>query len=85
MFLVYYSGKKILIMGLDIKIPIGLMFAILGVMLTIFGIATGSDVELYQKSLGININLWTGLFMLFFGVMMLILSKLTKTEKEEKE
>lgn len=85
MFLVYYSGKKILIMGLDIKIPIGLMFAILGVMLTIFGIATGSDVELYKKSLGININLWTGLFMLFFGVMMLILSKLTKTEKEEKE
>lgn len=85
MFLVYYSGKKILIMGLDIKIPIGLMFAILGVMLTIFGIATGSDVELYQKSLGININLWTGLFMLFFGVMMLILSKFTKTEKEEKE
>ncbi len=72
-------------MGLDIKIPIGLMFAILGVMLTIFGIATGSDVELYQKSLGININLWTGLFMLFFGVMMLILSKFTKTEKEEKE
>ena len=72
-------------MGLDIKIPIGLMFTILGVILTIFGIATGSDVELYQKSLGININLWTGLFMLFFGVMMLILSKFTKTEKEEKE
>jgi len=70
-------------MGLDIKIPIGLMFAILGVMLTIFGIATGSDVELYQKSLGINVNLWTGLFMLAFGVFMLILSKLTKTEKEK--
>lgn len=70
-------------MGLDIKIPIGLMFAILGVMLTIFGIATGSDAELYQKSLGINVNLWTGLFMLAFGVFMLILSKLTKTEKEK--
>ena len=72
-------------MGLDIKIPIGLMFAILGVMLTIFGIATGSDVELYQKSLGINVNLWTGLFMLAFGVMMLILSKLTKTAKEKEK
>ncbi len=70
-------------MGLDIKIPIGLMFAILGVMLTIFGIATGSDAELYQKSLGINVNLWTGLFMLAFGVFMLILSKLTKSEKEK--
>ena len=72
-------------MGLDIKIPIGLMFAILGVMLTIFGIATGSDTELYQKSLGINVNLWTGLFMLAFGVMMLILSKLTKTAKEKEK
>ncbi|MDX2444455.1 MAG: hypothetical protein QNK30_11715 [Bacteroidales bacterium] len=70
-------------MGLDIKIPIGLMFAILGVLLTGFGIATGSDAELYQKSLGINVNLWTGLFMLAFGIMMLLLSKFSKPEKEK--
>lgn len=69
-------------MGLDIKIPIGLMFTILGVILTIFGIATASNVELYQKSLGININLWTGLLMLVFGIMMLIFSRMTKIEKE---
>ena len=69
-------------MGLDIKIPIGLMFTILGVILTIFGIATGSDVELYQKSLGINVNLWTGLLMLVFGIMMLIFSRMTKNKKE---
>lgn len=70
-------------MGLDIKIPIGLMFAILGVLLAGFGIATGSDAELYQKSLGINVNLWTGLFMLAFGIMMLLLSKFSKPEKEK--
>ncbi len=70
-------------MGLDIKIPIGLMFAILGVLLTGFGIATGSDAELYQKSLGINVNLWTGLFMLAFGIMMLLLSKFSKPKKEK--
>jgi len=69
-------------MGLDIKIPIGLMFTILGVILTIFGIATASNVELYQKSLGINVNLWTGLLMLVFGIMMLIFSRITKIEKE---
>jgi len=69
-------------MGLDIKIPIGLMFTILGVILTIFGIATASNVELYQKSLGINVNLWTGLLMLVFGIMMLIFSRMTKIEKE---
>ena len=47
-------------MGLDIKVPIGLMFTILGLLLTIFGLATASNAEMYQRSLDININLWTG-------------------------
>ena len=69
-------------MGLDIKIPIGLMFTILGLLLTIFGLATGGDTELYSRSLGININLWTGLVMLVLGILMLITSKL-RPEKGE--
>ena len=44
-------------MGLDIKVPIGLMFTILGLLLTIFGLATASNAEMYQRSLDININL----------------------------
>jgi len=62
-------------MGLDIKIPIGLMFLLFGVMLTIFGLATGSNTEMYKISLNININLWSGLFMVVFGTLMLVFSK----------
>ena len=62
-------------MGLDIKIPIGLMFTILGLLLAIFGLATTGDSEIYRRSLDININLWTGLAMLVVGVLMLATSK----------
>ena len=70
-------------MGLDIKIPIGLMFSILGIILTILGIATGGDTEMYARSLGHNINLWSGLSMLVFGAFMLLTSKLVKKKREE--
>ena len=60
-------------MGLDIRIPIGLMFTIFGVLLAVYGVV--SDEALYQRSLGININLWWGLFMLAFGVLMLVLGR----------
>ena len=62
-------------MGLDIKIPIGLMFLVFGIFLTIFGLSTGSNTELYKISLDINVNLWSGIFMLAFGSVMLIFSK----------
>jgi hypothetical protein len=58
-------------MGIDIKFPIGLMFSILGLILTIFGLFTNTDTLLYQRSLGININLWSGAGMLVFGLVML--------------
>lgn len=69
-------------MGLDIKIPIGLMFAIFGIILTIFGLATGGD-EMYVVSLSKNINLISGIGMLVFGIFMLLISDLLKKKKEE--
>ena len=63
---------------IDIKYPIGLMFTILGVLLTIYGVATASDGALYQKSFGINVNLWSGIGMMIFGGVMLLLIKLSK-------
>jgi len=57
------------------------MFTILGLLLTIFGLATGGDEELYRRSLDININLWTGLVMFGVGVFMLATSK-RKPSKE---
>lgn len=47
------------------------MFTILGVLLTFFGLFTNSDEALYSRSLGINVNLWSGLGMLVFGLIML--------------
>jgi len=60
-------------MGLDIRLPIGIMFSILGTLLTVYGLV--SDESIYQRSLNININLWWGIVIFGFGLMMLILSK----------
>ena len=59
-------------MTLDIRLPIGLLFAIVGALLTLYGLlgpATG------QRTLGINVNLWWGVVLLVFGVVMLALSR----------
>jgi len=61
-------------MGIDIKFPIGLMFTLLGLILTVFGLITSSDADLYRRSLGININIWSGAGMLVFGLVMLFLA-----------
>ncbi len=55
----------------DIRIPIGLMFSILGVLITGFGFFTLSDAGMYQRSLGINVNIIMGILMLVFGLLML--------------
>ncbi len=70
-------------MGLDIKIPIGLMFSIFGLILTILGIITAGDTAMYEQSLGYNINLLSGVIMLVFGGFMLFTSSLFKKKKSE--
>jgi len=56
-------------MKLDVRLPIGMMFTLLGALLVIFGLA--SDKAIYARSLGINVNLWWGLVLLAFGATML--------------
>ena len=68
-------------MGLDIKIPIGLMFTLLGLILTILGLVSMNNTEMYEQSLGYNINLISGLVMLVFGCFMLFTSRLFKKKK----
>jgi uncharacterized membrane protein YidH (DUF202 family) len=68
-------------MDMDIRIPIGLLFVILGIILAAFGIFTINDTELYVRSLGRNINLWTGILMLVFGGCMLLFPILGKMRK----
>ena len=60
-------------MNLDLRLPIGWMFSIIGALLTGFGLI--SDNMIYARSLGINVNLWWGLVLLAFGVVMLWLAR----------
>ena len=66
-------------MGLDIRIPIGLMFTIFGVLLAGYGAVTNGNAMYQQHSLGLNMNLYWGLAMLAFGVFMLVLGRKTKS------
>jgi hypothetical protein len=61
-------------MGLDIRWPIGLLFSLVGALLVIYGLATGSDTEIYRRSLDINVNLRWGLVVLALGAAMLTLA-----------
>jgi hypothetical protein len=56
-------------MGLDIRLPIGMLFALVGAILTGFGLI--SDRAIYQRSLGYNVNLWWGMVLLAFGLVFL--------------
>jgi len=58
-------------MGLDIRYPIGLMFGTIGLVMVVYGALTGSD-PMYQRSLGINVNVWWGAVLLVFGAFMLL-------------
>jgi hypothetical protein len=59
--------------NLDIRLPIGLLFATLGGLLAAYGAA--SDRAIYQRSLGFNVNLWWGLVLLAFGALMIGLGR----------
>jgi protein-S-isoprenylcysteine O-methyltransferase Ste14 len=62
-------------MKLDIRMPMGVMFVLVGAILTVFGLATNSDAALYSRSLGININLIWGIVLFAIGVVMVILAR----------
>lgn len=68
-------------MGLDIRLPIGLMFTILGLLLAGYGLV--GDKEIYARALGMNINLWWGLVMLIFGLVMLFMGRRGMRDKKE--
>jgi hypothetical protein len=57
-------------MGLDIRWPIGLMFTLIGVLLTAYGAIYPSG----SLSLDININLRWGLVLLVFGAFMVVMA-----------
>ena len=57
-------------MQMDVRGPMGAMFTVLGIALAGFGVLYAKE----SLSLGINVNLWWGLIILGFGVVMLLLA-----------
>ncbi len=68
-------------MGLDIRIPLGLIFLITGGLMSIYGFVTRGS-ELYQKSMGINLNLTWGALMFVFGVIMYLVGRRQKWQDD---
>jgi ABC-type branched-subunit amino acid transport system permease subunit len=60
--------------GLDIRAPIGGLFTLLGVLLAGYGLVAGSRTSSDVAPVT-NVNLWWGLVMIVFGVVMLVLSR----------
>jgi hypothetical protein len=64
-------------MGLDIRIPLGLIFLIIGAIMAVFGFFTHGDA-LYERSLGIDLNLLWGVVMFVFGAIMFYIGRRQK-------
>lgn len=64
---------------LDLKFPLGGLLAFYGIVLTCYGLFAE---ELYEKSLGINVNLIWGILMLLVGGSMLVFSILKRTQSK---
>ncbi|MGI9102961.1 MAG: hypothetical protein ACR2IF_11020 [Terriglobales bacterium] len=52
---------------LDIRWPIGLLFALIGLLVFLYGATAKQPL----RPLGYNVNLWWGLVMLAFGAFMI--------------
>ena len=68
-------------MGLDVRVPVGLMFAIMGVLLVGYGLA--ADPAIYARSLGINVNAIWGSVLLATGAVLLALSRARRRARPE--
>jgi hypothetical protein len=59
-------------MGLDVRLPVGLMFVVMGALLAGYGLL--ADPAIYARSLGINVNLIWGIVLIATGGILLALS-----------
>jgi multisubunit Na+/H+ antiporter MnhG subunit len=61
-------------MNLDLRVPMGMLFTIVGAIMSIYGLLTRGSV-IYERSAGMDINLSWGTVMLVFGVTMFLLGR----------
>lgn len=60
--------------NLDIRLPMGALFAVIGLLLVLYGVVAQSATT----SLSANIDLWWGLIMFIFGALMLALARASR-------
>ncbi len=68
-------------MGLDIRVPLGLIFLIIGGIMSVFGLITRGS-GLYDRSLGVDLNLGWGLVMFLFGLVMFVVGRRQKWQDD---
>jgi len=66
-------------MGIDLRIPIGLMFGIMGLLLAGYGLL--GDKAIYARSLGVNVNLIWGAVLIGFAALMIGLAKVASRRR----
>ncbi len=69
-------------MSLDLRVPMGLMFTIVGAILSIYGLVTHGSA-IYTRSAGMDINLIWGIVMLVFGLAMFLMGRYSDTHPKE--
>jgi hypothetical protein len=69
-------------MNLDIRLPIGILFSLLGAILALYGLL--GDASRNEQSLGVNLNLGWGLVLLVFGLVMFVFGRRAMLETGKK-
>jgi len=59
--------------GIDLRLPVGTLFALLGLLLTVYGAATRGQPG--TEPTGVPINLIWGVVLVAFGLWMLLLAR----------
>jgi hypothetical protein len=65
-------------MGFDIRMPIGMLFTLFGILLIGYGAATQGSAMYAEHSLGVNVNVWWGGVLLAFGLAMIGLTRIRR-------
>jgi hypothetical protein len=71
------------IVHVDARIAVGMFFALTGTILSAFGLSTRDRMDMYDKSMGIDANLWWGLSLLVFGIVMLAFGRRGQARMEK--
>ena len=69
-------------MGLDIRIPLGLLFLILGGLMALYGFFTRNAAAVYERSMGVNLNLTWGAILFLFGLVMFLAGRRQKWQDD---